>query len=92
MFVNDKVNKDTKKEDLPTPCDPEFAGFFAQVPHGGNKGGMLMRSAARFNLDELLEDTKTEDEEYAVVALVARAGCEDLTVSGIEIKLVNVLL
>ncbi|GKB36204.1 putative domain, di-copper centre, polyphenol oxidase [Tanacetum coccineum] len=88
VFVNDKVDINGT---LPTPCDPEFAGCFAQVPHSDNQqGGMLMPSAARFGLNELLEDTKTEDEEYAVVALVARAGCEDLTVSGIEIKLVPI--
>nr|GEU89019.1 putative domain, di-copper centre, polyphenol oxidase [Tanacetum cinerariifolium] len=84
VFVNDKVDINGT---LPTACDPEFAGSFAQVPHSGNQqGGMLMPSAARFGLNELLDDTKTEDEEYALVALVARAGCEDLTVSGIEIK------
>ncbi|PWA40363.1 putative domain, di-copper centre, Polyphenol oxidase [Artemisia annua] len=88
VFVNDKVDIGGK---LPTACDPEFAGSFAQVPHGGNKVGMLMPSAARFGLDELLEDTKTEGDEYALVALVARAGCDDLTVSGIEIKLEPIL-
>ncbi|GJV32605.1 putative domain, di-copper centre, polyphenol oxidase [Tanacetum coccineum] len=88
VFVNDKVDINGT---LPTACDPEFAGSFAQVPHSGNQqGGMLMPSAARFGLNELLDDTKTEDEEYALVALVARAGCEDLTVSGIEIKLVPI--
>nr|GEX34811.1 putative domain, di-copper centre, polyphenol oxidase [Tanacetum cinerariifolium] len=88
VFVNDKVDINGT---LPTACDPEFAGSFAQVPHSDNQqGGMLMPSAARFGLNELLDDTKTEDEEYALVALVARAGCEDLTVSGIEIKLVPI--
>ncbi|PWA50832.1 putative domain, di-copper centre, Polyphenol oxidase [Artemisia annua] len=83
VFVNDKV--DTTRV-LPTPCDPEFAGCYAQIPHSGQEESPL--GAASFGLNELLEDTKTEDEEYALVALVARAGCEDLTVSGIEIKLV----
>ncbi|GKA76065.1 putative domain, di-copper centre, polyphenol oxidase, partial [Tanacetum coccineum] len=60
-------------------------------PHSDNQqGGMLMPSAARFGLNELLDDTNTEDEEYVLVALVARAGCEDLTVTGIEIKLVPI--
>ncbi|XP_071686818.1 polyphenol oxidase, chloroplastic-like [Rutidosis leptorrhynchoides] len=85
VFVNDNL----KDDKLSTPCDVEFAGTFAQVPHG-DKRRMFMYSGARFGLDELLEDTKTEDEEYAIVNLVSRAGCDDLTVSGIEIKLVPI--
>ncbi|PWA38973.1 putative domain, di-copper centre, Polyphenol oxidase [Artemisia annua] len=83
VFVNDNV-EDGK---LTTPCDPEYAGGFSQVPHNDNMK-MLMTSAARFGLDEILEDTNTEGEEYALVTLVARAGCDDLTVEGIKIELV----
>ncbi|XP_076934781.1 polyphenol oxidase I, chloroplastic-like [Bidens hawaiensis] len=85
VFVNDKV----KEGEVVTPCDPEYAGGFAQIPHSGmNK--MLMSSAARFGLTELLEDTNTEGDEYAVVALVPRVGCNDLTISDIKIELVPV--
>ncbi|PWA68167.1 putative domain, di-copper centre, Polyphenol oxidase [Artemisia annua] len=50
VFVNHKVEIN---ETLPTACDPEFAGSFAQVPHSYHKGGMLMPSAARFRLNQL---------------------------------------
>ncbi|XP_071697951.1 polyphenol oxidase I, chloroplastic-like [Rutidosis leptorrhynchoides] len=86
VFVNDNVEEG---EDIPDPCSPEYAGGFSQVPHGKMKK-MLMTSAARFGLNELLEDTKTEDEEYATVVLVARTGCEGLTISGLKIVLVPV--
>ncbi|GJY45080.1 polyphenol oxidase I, chloroplastic-like protein [Tanacetum coccineum] len=85
VFVNDNV-EDGK---LTTPCDPEYAGGFSQVPHN-DKMKMLMTSAARFGLNEILEDTKTEGEEYALVTLVARAGCDDLTVADIKIELVPI--
>nr|XP_043622467.1 polyphenol oxidase I, chloroplastic-like [Erigeron canadensis] len=87
VFVNDKVN--TKDDKLPTPCDPEYAGGFAQVPHC--ESVMFMVSAARFGLDELLEDTNTKGEEYVVVALVPRTGTEDLTVGEIKIELCPVV-
>ncbi|KAJ0448531.1 putative catechol oxidase [Helianthus annuus] len=82
VFVNEKLKDDV----LTTPCDPEYAGGFAQIPHNYMKK-MLMSSAARFRLTELLEDTNTDDEEYATVALVPRSGCEDLTVGEVKIKL-----
>lgn len=86
VFVNDNVEDGT----LTTPCDIEYAGGFSQVPHSGmNK--MFMTSAARFGLTELLEDTKTEGEEYAVVTLVGRAGYDDLTVDEIKIELVPIV-
>nr|XP_043621955.1 polyphenol oxidase I, chloroplastic-like [Erigeron canadensis] len=88
VFVNDKVNVGTDK--FPTPCDPEYAGGFAQVPHS-ERSKMLMSSAARFGLDELLDDTNTEGDEYAVVALVPRTGTEDLTIKDIKIELVPVV-
>ncbi|KAM0050073.1 putative catechol oxidase [Helianthus debilis subsp. tardiflorus] len=83
VFVNEKLKDDV----LTTLCDPEYAGRFAQIPHNYQKK-MLMSSAARFGLTELLEDTNTDDEEYATVALVPRSGCEDLTIGEIKIKLV----
>ncbi|KAL8197955.1 hypothetical protein R6Q57_030039 [Mikania cordata] len=85
VFVNDKL----KEGEVTTPCDPEYAGGFAQIPHTGmNK--MFMSSAARFGLAELLEDTNTEGEEYATVTLVPRIGCDDLTVSDIKIELLPI--
>nr|XP_043622914.1 polyphenol oxidase I, chloroplastic-like [Erigeron canadensis] len=89
VFVNDKVNVGT--DEFPTPCDPEYAGGFAQLPHGVGEHKMLMSSAARFGLDELLEDTNTEGDEYVVVALVPRTGTEDLTIGEIKIELVPVV-
>ncbi|KAI3809643.1 hypothetical protein L1987_19239 [Smallanthus sonchifolius] len=83
VFVNDKL----KDGVVTTPCDPEYAGGFAQIPHS-DMAKMSMNSAARFGLTELLEDTTTEGEEYATVTLVPRAGCEDLTVGEILIQLV----
>ncbi|KAI7744336.1 hypothetical protein M8C21_024890, partial [Ambrosia artemisiifolia] len=86
VFVNDKV----KDGVFTTPCDPEYAGGFAQIPHNDMKK-MSMSSAARFGLTEILEDTNTEGEEYATVTLVPRVGCEDLTVGEISIKLVPIV-
>nr|XP_043620775.1 polyphenol oxidase I, chloroplastic-like [Erigeron canadensis] len=88
VFVNDKVNTDEGK--FPTPSDPEYAGGFAELPHGGNESNMLMSSAVRFGLDELLEDTNTEGDEYAVVTLVPIIGTENLTIQEIKIELVPV--
>ncbi|XP_071698945.1 polyphenol oxidase I, chloroplastic-like [Rutidosis leptorrhynchoides] len=87
VFVNDNVADENSP--LTTPCDIQYAGAFSQVPHG-DMSNMLMTSAARFGLNELLEDTNTEGEEYAVVTLVARAGADDLTVEEIKIALVPV--
>ncbi|XP_076918972.1 polyphenol oxidase I, chloroplastic-like [Bidens hawaiensis] len=85
VFVNDKL----KEGEITTPCDPEYAGGFAQIPHSGMKN-MLMNSAARFGLNELLDDTHTEGEEYATVTLVPRTGTDDLTVGKIKIELVPI--
>ncbi|KAD3066730.1 hypothetical protein R6Q59_019070 [Mikania micrantha] len=85
VFVNDKL----KDGVFTTPCDPEYAGGFAQIPHGAMKN-MFMGSSARFGLTELLVDTNTDGDEYATVTLVPRTGCEDLTVGNIEIILVPV--
>ncbi|KAD3066354.1 hypothetical protein R6Q59_019062 [Mikania micrantha] len=85
VFVNDKL----KDGVFTTPCDPEYAGGFAQIPHGNMKN-MFMGSSARFGLTELLVDTNTDGDEYATVTLVPRTGCEDLTVGNIEIILVPV--
>ncbi|KAI7744338.1 hypothetical protein M8C21_024892 [Ambrosia artemisiifolia] len=80
VFVNDKLKNGVE----PTTSDPEYAGGFAQIPHGdANK--MSMSSGARFGLKELLEDTNTENEEYVTVKLVPKAGCEDLTIGNISI-------
>ncbi|KAK1424037.1 hypothetical protein QVD17_19348 [Tagetes erecta] len=86
VFVNEKV-KEGEVTTTTTPCDPEYAGGFAQIPHTGMKK-MLMSSAARFGLNELLEDTNTEGEEYVTVTLVPRIGCDDVTISDIKIELV----
>ncbi|KAI7744334.1 hypothetical protein M8C21_024888 [Ambrosia artemisiifolia] len=85
VFVNDKL----KEGEFTTPCDPEYAGGFAQIPHSDMRS-MFMKSSARFGLTELLEDTNTDGEEYATVTLVPRVGCEDLTVGQIKIELVPV--
>ncbi|KAJ0507930.1 putative catechol oxidase [Helianthus annuus] len=85
VFVNDKL----KEGEVTTPCDPEYAGGFAQIPHNAMKS-MFMTSSARFGLNELLEDTNTEGDEYAMVTLVPRTGCEDLTVGQIKIELVPI--
>ncbi|KAM0063181.1 putative catechol oxidase [Helianthus debilis subsp. tardiflorus] len=85
VFVNDKL----KEGEITTPCDPEYAGGFAQIPHSDMRS-MFMKSSARFGLTELLEDTNTDGEEYATVTLVPRVGCEDLTVGQIKIELVPV--
>ncbi|GJW68072.1 polyphenol oxidase I, chloroplastic-like protein [Tanacetum coccineum] len=52
--------------------------------------GIRFNMTTRFGLNEILEDTKTEGEEYALVTLVARAGCDDLTVADIKIELVPI--
>ncbi|KAF5766510.1 putative catechol oxidase [Helianthus annuus] len=86
VFVNDKV----KPGEITTPCDPEYAGGFAQLPHNDMKN-MFMGSSARFGLTELIEDTNTDGEEYATVTLVPRTGCDDLTIGEIKIQLVPIL-
>ncbi|KAK9056868.1 hypothetical protein SSX86_024232 [Deinandra increscens subsp. villosa] len=86
VFVNDIL----KPDQPPTsPCDPEYAGGFAQIPHGNMKS-MFMTSSARFGLTELFEDTNTDGEEYATVTLVPRTGCDDLTIGDIKIELVPI--
>ncbi|KAK1439683.1 hypothetical protein QVD17_05503 [Tagetes erecta] len=85
VFVNDKL----KDGEVTTPCDPEYAGGFAQIPHNDMKS-MFMTSSARFGLNELLEDSNTEGEEYATVTLVPRTGCEELIVGQIKIELVPI--
>ncbi|KAK1439685.1 hypothetical protein QVD17_05505 [Tagetes erecta] len=85
VFVNDKL----KDGEVKTPCDPEYAGGFAQIPHNDMKS-MFMTSSARFGLNELLEDTNTEGEEYATVTLVPRTGGEKLIVGQIKIELVRI--
>ncbi|MFS7947026.1 putative catechol oxidase [Helianthus anomalus] len=85
VYVNDTL----KEGEVTTPCDPEYAGGFAQIPHSG-MDKMMMSSAASFGLTELLEDTNTEGEEYATVTLVPRIGCDDLTISDIKISLVPI--
>ncbi|XP_076913457.1 polyphenol oxidase I, chloroplastic-like [Bidens hawaiensis] len=84
VFVNDKVSKGGN---IPTACDPEYAGSFAQIPHSDVKKAS-MKSGARFGLNQLLDDTITEGEEYATVALVPKTGFEDLSIGEITIELV----
>nr|QOC60273.1 aurone synthase [Dahlia pinnata] len=83
VFVNDKL----KNGVFTTPCDPEYAGSFTQIPHS-DLAKVSMKSAARFGLNQLLDDTNTEGEEYATVTLVPKTGCDDLTIGQIFIKLV----
>ncbi|KAI3769406.1 hypothetical protein L6452_00508 [Arctium lappa] len=82
VFVNDV--------DDGTPCSPldsEFAGSFSQLAHyHGNK--MLMSSGVTFGLNELLDDIQAESDEYILVTLVPRTGCEDVTVGVIKVELV----
>nr|GEX91473.1 polyphenol oxidase I, chloroplastic-like [Tanacetum cinerariifolium] len=86
VFVNDKDKVPTT-----TPADSEFAGSFAQIPHGRTDKRMMMTSGLRFGLNELLEDIKAEDDEYILVTLVPRSGCDDVTVSEIKIELVPIV-
>ncbi|GJQ98040.1 polyphenol oxidase I, chloroplastic-like protein [Tanacetum coccineum] len=86
VFVNDKDKVPTA-----TPADSEFAGSFAQIPHGRTDKRMMMTSGVRFGLNELLEDIKAEDDEYILVTLVPRSGCDDVTVSEIKIGLVPIV-
>ncbi|KAI3702735.1 hypothetical protein L6452_28487 [Arctium lappa] len=86
VFVNDKDN-------VPeiTAADSEFAGSFAQLPHSRSSEKMMMMSGARFGITELLEDLKAEDDEYVLVSLVPKMGCEDVTISEIKIELVPIV-
>ncbi|MFS7947024.1 putative catechol oxidase [Helianthus anomalus] len=68
-----------KPNEITTPCDPEYAGASAQLPHNDMKN-MFMGSSALFGLTELLEDTNTDGDEYATVTLVPRTRCDDLTI------------
>ncbi|KAK1424036.1 hypothetical protein QVD17_19347 [Tagetes erecta] len=87
VFVNEKVKEG---EMMTMSCEPEYAGGFAQIPHYDLKN-MFISSSVRLGLNELLADTNTEGEEYAVVTLVPITGCDDLTVGDIKIELVPVI-
>ena len=52
--------------------ESEFAGSFAQLPHGINGDDMVMRSGVRFGLTEVLEDIEAEDDEFILVMLVPK--------------------
>ncbi|CAI9294971.1 unnamed protein product [Lactuca saligna] len=82
VFVNDQDDVRASSAD-----ESEFAGSFAQVPHGPGDD-MLMTSGARFGLTELLEDIQAEDDELILVTLVPKAGCEEVTVGEIKVELV----
>ncbi|KAI3809646.1 hypothetical protein L1987_19243 [Smallanthus sonchifolius] len=82
------VNVFFEDNQVPKPCIPEYAGAFAEIPNIYLDKMMTMTSGARFALDELFEDTQTEDDEYARVTLVPRTSFDDLTISGIKIELV----
>ncbi|KAF5814686.1 putative catechol oxidase [Helianthus annuus] len=71
-----------------TAASSEFAGTFAQVPHGLGGEKMFMTTGRAFVINELLEDIEAEDDEYVLVTLVPRAGADDATVSEIKIQLV----
>ncbi|GJV08032.1 polyphenol oxidase I, chloroplastic-like protein [Tanacetum coccineum] len=66
----------------------EFAGIFAQLPHN-HSIKMMMRSRARFELNELLEEIEAEDDEFVLVKIVPKAGCEDVSISEIKIELID---
>ncbi|KAI3708215.1 hypothetical protein L2E82_37369 [Cichorium intybus] len=90
VFVND-VDDGVQT----TAADSEFAGSFAQLPHGhnmemGTGEKMLMKSGSAYGITELLEDIEAEGDESVVVKLVPRIGCEEVTVGEIKIKLVPV--
>ncbi|KAL8196875.1 hypothetical protein R6Q57_024372 [Mikania cordata] len=85
VFVNDKL----KDGLVPTPCDPEYGGGFAELPHNDMEN-MFMKSLVRFGLTELLEDTNSDGDEYVTVTLVPRTKCDDLTIGEIQIVLVQV--
>nr|AGK88243.1 polyphenol oxidase [Cynara cardunculus var. scolymus] len=74
-----------------TAAESEFAGSFAQLPHGSHSEKMLMTSGARFGITELLEDIEAEDDEYVLVNLVPKIGCDDAIVSEIKIELVPIV-
>nr|XP_043618990.1 polyphenol oxidase latent form, chloroplastic-like [Erigeron canadensis] len=89
VFVNDKVKENTKKEDIPTPCSPEYAGRFARVPLNDDVSSSLIE--AKFELDKLFRDTKTENQKEAVVALLAKTvETRGLSITDIKIELVPI--
>ncbi|KAL8031879.1 hypothetical protein ABFX02_13G058200 [Erythranthe guttata] len=77
VFINDE---DDKPEDLRDKA--EFAGAYSQVPH---KNSTRTKSKIRLGLTELLEDLDVEDDDQILVALVPKAGGEDITIGGIKI-------
>lgn len=77
VFVNDE---DDKPEELIDKA--EYAGCYAQVPH---KNSSRVKSKIRLGLTELLEDLDVEDDDKILVALVPKAGGEDITIGGIKI-------
>jgi polyphenol oxidase len=81
--------------ELAGPDFGEFAGSFVQLPHkmklgGGNNGGGKhkgKKTSMKLGLTALLEDIEAEGAEKLVVTIVPAGG--DITVGGVEIKLVQ---
>nr|KAJ0187276.1 hypothetical protein LSAT_V11C900497190 [Lactuca sativa] len=71
-----------------TAADSEFAGSFAQLPHGDSDEKMLMTSGASFGITELLEDIEAEGDDSILVKIVPKEGCDDVTISNIKVVLV----
>ncbi|XP_071740287.1 polyphenol oxidase, chloroplastic-like [Rutidosis leptorrhynchoides] len=67
----------------------EFVGCFEQLQHGVG-GSMKMTTGARFGITGIMEELKAEGDEYVLVSLVPKYGCENVTIGGVKIDLVNI--
>ncbi|KAM7498528.1 hypothetical protein LguiA_022942 [Lonicera macranthoides] len=84
VFINDEDIDGTHA----TPAQTEFAGSFTNLPHH-HKHGKRAKSNIHFGLTDILEDLEAEDDENVLVTLVPKSGSEDITISGIKIKLAS---
>ncbi|KAI4374111.1 hypothetical protein MLD38_012146 [Melastoma candidum] len=89
-FVKFDVYINDEHDDLSRPYDTEFAGSFVNVPHKHKGSGMKMKNKTtlRLGITDLLDDLDFDD-DAVTVTLVPRAGCDDVTVRGIEIELIR---
>ncbi|XP_030507907.2 polyphenol oxidase, chloroplastic [Cannabis sativa] len=70
------------------PDTAEFAGSFANVPHGQRRGSSkTMKTGLNLGISDLLEEVGADDDDSVVVTLVPKFGKGQITVQGIGIKL-----
>ncbi|CAH1444630.1 unnamed protein product [Lactuca virosa] len=74
-----------------TPTDIEFLGSFSELPHGMvAERRMDETGSVLFPLKQRLEVLQAQNDDFIIVKIVPRAGCQDVTISEIKIVLDSV--